>query len=84
MEAAYEPIGHPSRTNTLELAIDHNAVLLETSGDWKYIDYRTKIKTEQALLGLVKNWFVRKFSQHIFISAEFSYTHTTSYPYNLK
>jgi 3-isopropylmalate dehydrogenase len=53
--AAFEAHGHPLPPATLKLAMDSDAVLFGTVGDWKYDTLDRPLRPEQAILGLRKN-----------------------------
>ncbi len=53
--AAYDAHGHPLPEATLELAMDSDAVLFGSVGDWKYDKLDRPLRPEQAILGLRKN-----------------------------
>ena len=64
--AGYEASGHPLPEATLKLALDADAVLFGSVGDWKYDTLERALRPEQAILGLRKNLqllriFVRRF-----------------------
>ncbi|MFZ5528885.1 MAG: 3-isopropylmalate dehydrogenase [Pseudomonadota bacterium] len=53
--AAYDAHGHPLPEHTLKLAMDSDAVLFGSVGDWKYDKLDRPLRPEQAILGLRKN-----------------------------
>lgn len=53
--AGYEVSGHPLPEATLKLALDADAVLFGSVGDWKYDTLERALRPEQAILGLRKN-----------------------------
>jgi len=53
--AAYDAHGHPLPEATLKLAMDSDAVLFGSVGDWKYDKLDRPLRPEQAILGLRKN-----------------------------
>lgn len=53
--AGYEASGHPLPESTLKLALDADAVLFGSVGDWKYDNLERALRPEQAILGLRKN-----------------------------
>ncbi len=53
--AAYDAHGHPLPEHTLKLAMDSDAVLFGSVGDWKYDTLDRPLRPEQAILGLRKN-----------------------------
>jgi 3-isopropylmalate dehydrogenase len=53
--AAYDAHGHPLPEHTLKLAMDADAVLFGSVGDWKYDKLERALRPEQAILGLRKN-----------------------------
>ncbi len=53
--AAYDAFGHPLPPATLKLAMDADAVLFGSVGDWKYDKLDRPLRPEQAILGLRKN-----------------------------
>ncbi|WP_230182135.1 3-isopropylmalate dehydrogenase [Aquabacterium sp. CECT 9606] len=53
--AAYDAHGHPLPPATLKLAMDSDAVLFGSVGDWKYDKLDRPLRPEQAILGLRKN-----------------------------
>ena len=53
--AAYDAHGHPLPEHTLKLAMDADAVLFGSVGDWKYDKLDRPLRPEQAILGLRKN-----------------------------
>jgi 3-isopropylmalate dehydrogenase len=53
--AAYDAHGHPLPEATLKLAMDADAVLFGSVGDWKYDKLDRPLRPEQAILGLRKN-----------------------------
>ena len=53
--AAYDAHGHPLPPATLKLAMDADAVLFGSVGDWKYDTLDRPLRPEQAILGLRKN-----------------------------
>ncbi|MBC3883238.1 3-isopropylmalate dehydrogenase [Undibacterium sp. LX40W] len=53
--AGYEASGHPLPEATLKLALDADAVLFGSVGDWKYDTLERALRPEQAILGLRKN-----------------------------
>ena len=53
--AAYDAHGHPLPRATLDLAMDSDAVLFGSVGDWKYDKLERPLRPEQAILGLRKN-----------------------------
>ncbi|RZK99212.1 MAG: 3-isopropylmalate dehydrogenase [Rubrivivax sp.] len=53
--AAYDAFGHPLPEATLKLAMDSDAVLFGSVGDWKYDKLDRPLRPEQAILGLRKN-----------------------------
>lgn len=53
--AGYEASGHPLPESTLRLALDADAVLFGSVGDWKYDSLERSLRPEQAILGLRKN-----------------------------
>lgn len=53
--AGYEASGHPLPDSTLKLALDADAVLFGSVGDWKYDNLERALRPEQAILGLRKN-----------------------------
>jgi 3-isopropylmalate dehydrogenase len=53
--AAYDAFGHPLPPATLKLAMDSDAVLFGSVGDWKYDKLDRPLRPEQAILGLRKN-----------------------------
>lgn len=53
--AGYEASGHPLPESTLRLALDADAVLFGSVGDWKYDNLERALRPEQAILGLRKN-----------------------------
>lgn len=52
--AAYDAHGHPLPQETLDLAINSNAILFGAVGDWKYDNLERHLRPEQAILGLRK------------------------------
>ncbi|HIV72273.1 MAG TPA: 3-isopropylmalate dehydrogenase [Candidatus Aquabacterium excrementipullorum] len=53
--AAYDAHGHPLPEHTLKLAMESDAVLFGSVGDWKYDKLDRPLRPEQAILGLRKN-----------------------------
>ncbi|MBC7702302.1 3-isopropylmalate dehydrogenase [Aquabacterium sp.] len=53
--AAYDAHGHPLPPATLKLAMDSDAVLFGSVGDWKYDKLDRPLRPEQAILGLRKS-----------------------------
>jgi 3-isopropylmalate dehydrogenase len=53
--AAFDAHGHPLPEHTLKLAMDSDAVLFGSVGDWKYDKLDRPLRPEQAILGLRKN-----------------------------
>jgi 3-isopropylmalate dehydrogenase len=53
--AAFDAHGHPLPEHTLTLAMDSDAVLFGSVGDWKYDKLERHLRPEQAILGLRKN-----------------------------
>jgi 3-isopropylmalate dehydrogenase len=53
--AAFDAHGHPLPEHTLKLAMDSDAVLFGSVGDWKYDKLERHLRPEQAILGLRKN-----------------------------
>jgi 3-isopropylmalate dehydrogenase len=53
--AAFDAHGHPLPPHTLKLAMDSDAVLFGSVGDWKYDTLDRPLRPEQAILGLRKN-----------------------------
>jgi len=53
--AAYDAHGHPLPESTLKLAMQSDAVLFGSVGDWKYDTLDRPLRPEQAILGLRKN-----------------------------
>ncbi len=53
--AAFDAHGHPLPEHTLKLAMDSDAVLFGSVGDWKYDTLDRPLRPEQAILGLRKN-----------------------------
>ena len=53
--AAYDAHGHPLPEHTLKLAMESDAVLFGSVGDWKYDTLDRPLRPEQAILGLRKN-----------------------------
>jgi 3-isopropylmalate dehydrogenase len=53
--AAFDAHGHPLPEATLKLAMDADAVLFGSVGDWKYDTLDRPLRPEQAILGLRKN-----------------------------
>jgi 3-isopropylmalate dehydrogenase len=53
--AAFDAHGHPLPEQTLKLAMDSDAVLFGSVGDWKYDTLDRPLRPEQAILGLRKN-----------------------------
>jgi 3-isopropylmalate dehydrogenase len=53
--AAFDAHGHPLPEHTLKLAMDADAVLFGSVGDWKYDKLERHLRPEQAILGLRKN-----------------------------
>ena len=53
--AAYDAHGHPLPEHTLKLAMESEAVLFGSVGDWKYDKLDRPLRPEQAILGLRKN-----------------------------
>ena len=53
--AGYEAKGHPLPEATLKLALEADAVLFGSVGDWKYDTLERALRPEQAILGLRKN-----------------------------
>jgi len=53
--AAFDAHGHPLPAHTLKLAMDSDAVLFGSVGDWKYDKLDRPLRPEQAILGLRKN-----------------------------
>ncbi len=53
--AAFDAHGHPLPEHTLKLAMESDAVLFGSVGDWKYDKLDRPLRTEQAILGLRKN-----------------------------
>ncbi|MDE1998343.1 MAG: 3-isopropylmalate dehydrogenase [Burkholderiales bacterium] len=53
--AAYDAHGHPLPEHTLKLAMESDAVLFGSVGDWKYDKLERALRPEQAILGLRKN-----------------------------
>ena len=53
--AAYDAHAHPLPEATLKLAMDSDAVLFGSVGDWKYDKLDRPLRPEQAILGLRKN-----------------------------
>ncbi|MBI1889133.1 MAG: 3-isopropylmalate dehydrogenase [Burkholderiales bacterium] len=53
--AGYEAHGHPLPEGTLKLALEADAVLFGSVGDWKYDKLDRPLRPEQAILGLRKN-----------------------------
>jgi 3-isopropylmalate dehydrogenase len=52
--AAYAAKGHPLPQDTLDLALESDAVLFGAVGDWKYDHLERALRPEQAVLGLRK------------------------------
>ena len=53
--AAFDAHGHPLPEHTLNLAMESDAVLFGSVGDWKYDKLDRPLRPEQAILGLRKN-----------------------------
>jgi len=53
--AAFDAHGHPLPEHTLKLAMESDAVLFGSVGDWKYDKLDRPLRPEQAILGLRKN-----------------------------
>ncbi len=53
--AAFDAHGHPLPEHTLKLAMESDAVLFGSVGDWKYDKLERHLRPEQAILGLRKN-----------------------------
>ncbi|MEY4766176.1 MAG: 3-isopropylmalate dehydrogenase [Pseudomonadota bacterium] len=53
--AAFDAHGHPLPEHTLKLAMQSDAVLFGSVGDWKYDKLDRPLRPEQAILGLRKN-----------------------------
>ncbi len=53
--AAFDAHGHPLPEHTLSLAMESDAVLFGSVGDWKYDKLDRPLRPEQAVLGLRKN-----------------------------
>ena len=53
--AAFDAHGHPLPEHTLKLAMESDAVLFGSVGDWKYDKLERALRPEQAILGLRKN-----------------------------
>ena len=53
--AAFDAHGHPLPEATLKLAMDADAVLFGSVGDWKYDTLDRPLRPEQAILGLRKH-----------------------------
>ena len=53
--AAFDAHGHPLPEHTLSLAMESDAVLFGSVGDWKYDKLDRPLRPEQAILGLRKN-----------------------------
>jgi 3-isopropylmalate dehydrogenase len=53
--AAFDAHGHPLPEHTLKLAMESDAVLVGSVGDWKYDKLDRPLRPEQAILGLRKN-----------------------------
>ncbi len=53
--AAFDAHGHPLPPATLKLAMEADAVLFGSVGDWKYDTLDRPLRPEQAILGLRKN-----------------------------
>ncbi|WBF65746.1 MAG: 3-isopropylmalate dehydrogenase [Candidatus Kinetoplastibacterium crithidii] len=53
--AAFDQFEHPLPTETLNLAIDSDAVLFGAVGDWKYDSLPRELRPEQSILGLRKS-----------------------------
>jgi 3-isopropylmalate dehydrogenase len=53
--AAFDANGHPLPEATLKLAMDADAVLFGSVGDWKYDTLDRPLRPEQAILGLRKH-----------------------------
>lgn len=53
--AAFDAHGHPLPEHTLKLAMESDAVLFGSVGDWKYDQLERALRPEQAILGLRKN-----------------------------
>ena len=53
--AAFDAHGHPLPEHTLKLAMESDAVLFGSVGDWKYDTLDRPLRPEQAILGLRKN-----------------------------
>ena len=53
--AAFDAHGHPLPEATLKLAMESDAVLFGSVGDWKYDTLDRPLRPEQAILGLRKN-----------------------------
>ncbi|MDE2593714.1 MAG: 3-isopropylmalate dehydrogenase [Burkholderiales bacterium] len=53
--AAFDAHGHPLPEHTLTLAMESDAVLFGSVGDWKYDKLDRPLRPEQAILGLRKN-----------------------------
>jgi len=53
--AAFDAHGHPLPEHTLSLAMESDAVLFGSVGDWKYDKLDRPLRPEQSILGLRKN-----------------------------
>ncbi len=54
--AAYEAHGHPLPESTLEVCRKADAILFGAVGDWKYDSLERRLRPEQAILGLRKQF----------------------------